>query len=184
MRLKLLKITLLLFGICWNLALFANPETNEPFEKPAGEPLRIEYLMLIAVIAFVLFKIFGIGKKPPAPTMVATGAPRPKAKPMMQQVSETIGGLEEVGKGTYVGGKMVSESRDVQTYLMLAQVDRAAIRKEERAKAEAAVAKYEKKLFYMKVTIGVLALLFIIFTHRTFINWFYAIKEFVSSYIS
>jgi hypothetical protein len=116
--------------------------------------------------------------------MASPGAPRPKAKPMMQQVSETIGGLEEVGKGTYVGGKMVSESRDTQTYLMLAQVDRAAIRKEERAKAEAAFARYEKKLFYMRVAVGVLALLFIIFSYRTFIDWYYAVKEFITSYTS
>ncbi len=102
----------------------------------------------------------------------------------MQQVSETIGGLEEVGKGTYVGGKMVSDSRDIQTYLMLAQVDRATIRKEEQAKAKAAFAKYEKKLFYMRVTVGVLALLFIIFTYQTFIDWYYIVKEFVNSYIS
>jgi len=153
----------------------ADPSSVGPPDQPAGDPVRIEILVVLALVAFALFKLFGVGKTKELPP---PKAPRPK--PLLKQVHEAIGGMEEVGDKTYVGGKLVASKRDVETYLMMAQVDRSHIRKQERAIAQAEYQNYERKLFYLKVAVGVFAIIFLAFTHETLIAWGKSAYEFIS----
>ena len=161
------KIISLFSILCIQVSIaMADPSSVGPNDQPAGEPIRVELLVVLALAAFVLFKLFGVGKTkaPPPPKP-------PKAKPLLKQVHEVIGDLQEVGDKTYVGGKLVSSKRDVETYLMMAQVDRSHIRKQERAMAQEHYQNYERRIFYFKLALGVLIILVLALTHETLIEW-------------
>lgn len=162
-RTTLLTLVMLVISIT---CLFADPSSVNPEDQPAGEPVRIEILVVLALVAFALFKLFGVGNKkaPPPP-------PKPKPKSLLKQVNEAIGGMQEIGDKTYVGGKLVASKKDVETYLMMAQVDRSHIRKQERAMAEEAYQNYERKIFYLRVAVGLFIIFILAITHETLIEW-------------
>ena len=179
MKRKSFQYFLILLAVISQFSAWANVNAvGTEDEMPYGEPIRLEYLLLIALGAFLLFKLFGLGSKPAPPP-----APKPKSKPLMQQVAETIGGMEEVGKDTYVGSKLMGDRNDVQTYLMMAQIDRKAVRKEERARAEANYAAYQRRIFYWRLVSIVMVVAFLAIFHETLIGWFISAKDFISSFI-
>lgn len=171
-RAFLISIIIQLLLVAW---VIADPSSVDPVEKPPGEPIRVEVMVVLALVAFALFKIFGVGKTkelpPPKP---------PRPKPLLKQVHEAIGGMEEVGDKTFVGGKLVASKRDVETYLMMAQVDKSHIRKQERAIAQAEYQNYERKLFYLKVAVGLFTILLLAITHETLIEWGKGAYSFIS----
>ncbi len=64
--------------------------------------------------------------------------PEPERPPSLAElVSEEINDLQLVGPNTKVGSKLIKKKGDVETYLMLAEIDKRHIREEERAKARA-----------------------------------------------
>lgn len=175
------SLLVLLFCQFASFVLMADPSSSnvELDTTPVGEPIQIELLIVMALVAFILFKIFGVGKiksPPPMPQMPSMPAPQ---KPLLQQVNDAIGGMQEVGDNTYAGGKMVKKSGDMETYLVMAQVDKSHIRKQERAAAQAAYERYEKTIFYLKIVVGVFIVFILVVTHETLIEWGIAIYDFV-----
>ena len=133
-----------------------------------GQPLRWEYLVVVIGILFIIFRFFGVKKQekdeaPPPPMPKAPPPPppmrAPSAPPLMVQASEAIGELKEVGKNVKVGGKRMSSAGDTETYLMMAKVDKAYIRKEERLKAKEQYDEYEEQLEKKSKLIMILSIL-------------------------
>jgi len=100
-------------------------EKIEVSVEPTEAFLLFFFLLAILFLVFKTFRQKEVveGESPPTPPL----------KDLIRQEVD----LKELGPFTKMGSKLIHEAEDVETYLMLAEVDKGQLRAEEKAKAKA-----------------------------------------------
>ena len=128
----------------------------------------VEILMTFVGL-FILFRLFNVRAK-------KENSPRPQAvtpvKSLMDLVTEEVGDLQPAGTNSLVGGKLMENKDDIETYIFVAKIDKAAEEAEKAKLEKLAKAKKGKK----SEGYGISGLLFIAFATLTLL---YAMAYFV-----
>ena len=94
--------------------------------------IEFDNMETAVLFAFILFLIFKLVEPPVKKSKKAIEEPKPKA--FAEIAREQIGQMRQVGNYSVVGGKLLESKNDVETYMLLARVNKQHIRAEEEAK--------------------------------------------------